>query len=69
MRDHVRTPRSDDLSDDEVGRIIMGGTIIGVPLVFIASTLLTIHVGLANALAIAVLPTLFSGSFVGGLIL
>jgi hypothetical protein len=68
MSDHVRT-RSDDLSDEELGRIIMGGTIIGIPLVFVASALLTVHVGLVNALAIAVLPTLFSGSFVGGLIL
>lgn len=30
---------------------------------------MTLHVGLANAITIAVLPTLFSGSFVGGLIL
>lgn len=58
-----------DLTDHELGRILRTGTVIGFPLVFIASTVMTLHVGLANAITIAVLPTLFSGSFVGGLIL
>ena len=58
-----------ELTDHELGQILRTGTVIGFPLVFVASTVMTLHVGLANAITIAVLPTLFSGSFVGGLIL
>ena len=45
------------------------GTIIGVALVFAVSALLALRVGVVHATAISVLPTIFSGSFVGGLIL
>lgn len=58
-----------ELDDSELGRIVLVGTFIGLPLVFIISTALALRVGVANALAISALPTLFSGSFVGGLIL
>ena len=61
--DHV------DIDDTQLGRFVLVGTLIGLPLVFAVSTVLTLRVGLVNALAIAVLPTLFSGSYVGGLIL
>ncbi len=61
--------RDVDIDDIQLGRSVVVGTLIGVPLVFAISTLLTIRVGLVNAMAIAVLPTLFSGSYVGGLIL
>lgn len=64
-----RTVGHSDIDDDELGRIVVRGTIIGFPLVFVLSTLLTLRVGVVNAMAIAVLPTLFSASFVGGFIL
>ena len=57
------------IDDAELGRSIVVGTYIGIPLVFGVSTLLALRVGVVNAMAVAVLPTLFSGSFVGGLIL
>lgn len=59
----------DDIDDTQLGSSVVVGTLIGLPLVFAISTLLTLRVGLVNAMAIAVLPTLFSGSYVGGLIL
>ncbi len=58
-----------ELGDKELGHILLVGTLIGIPLVFVLSTVLTLRVGVVNALVISVLPTLFSGSFVGGLIL
>ena len=59
----------DDIDDSQLGSFVLVGTLIGLPLVFAVSTVLTLRVGLVNAMAIAVLPTLFSGSYVGGLIL
>lgn len=64
-----RTGHGGYVDDAELGRIMSTGTVIGLPLVFCISALLALPVGLGNALAIAVVPTLFSGSFVGGLIL
>jgi hypothetical protein len=64
-----RTHHGGHVDDAQLGRIVAMGTIIGLPLVFCVSTLLALQVGMGNALTIAVLPTLFSGSFVGGLIL
>lgn len=58
-----------DIDDTQLGSSVLVGTLIGLPLVFVVSTLMTLRVGLVNAMAIAVLPTLFSGSYVGGLIL
>jgi hypothetical protein len=58
----------DDIDDNDLGRSVVVGTLIGLPLVYAISTLLSLRVGLVNAMAIAVLPTLFSGSYVGGLI-
>jgi hypothetical protein len=58
-----------DIDDTQLGRSVVVGTLIGLPLVFVISTVATLRVGLVNAMAIAVLPTLFSGSYVGGLIL
>lgn len=65
MSAHIR----DDIDDTQLGSSVVVGTLIGLPLVFVVSTLLTLRVGVVNAMAIAVLPTLFSGSYVGGLIL
>lgn len=58
-----------DVDDAQLGSSVVVGTFIGLPVVFIVSTLLTLRLGLVNAMAIAVLPTLFSGTYVGGLIL
>jgi hypothetical protein len=70
MNDRARRPVEHvDIDDAELARSVVVRTFIGIPLVFAVSTLLALQVGVGNALAIAVLPTAFSGSFVGGLIL
>ncbi len=69
MKHPHRTDHAGHVDDAELGRAVAMGTVIGLPLVFLVSTLLALPVGVGNALAIATLPTLFSGSFVGGLIL
>jgi hypothetical protein len=69
MSERVRDSIDIDIDDTQLGRSVVAGTLIGLPLVFAVSTLVTLRVGLVNAMAIAALPTLFSGSYVGGIIL
>lgn len=58
-----------ELGDRDLARIVLARAFMGLPLVFIVSTALRLARRPGHAVAISVLPTLFSGSFVGGLIL
>jgi len=60
---------AEPLTDDDLGRVMMFGLLVGTPAAFVLTTLLALPAtGLFNAMAIAVEPAFFSGLFLGGLV-
>src|SRR5258708_6150253 len=58
--------RAGELSDEAFARSFSRGIVIGVPLVLVLTTCVSLGAGWPDALGIAALPTVFGAGFFGG---
>jgi hypothetical protein len=58
--------RAGELSDEAFARSFSRGIVIGVPLILVLTTCVSLGAGWPDALGIAALPTVFGAGFFGG---
>ena len=66
--DHASSSSNEGISDSDLGSDVLFGFVAGTPLVYVLVVVMCLvaGTGLANALAVAILPSALSGVFFGG---